>query len=146
MAEAIHGVGMIHQGMIERRERIANGCCKHKNRESSGIHASQFVVSASEVPQEVPFAEEEDSGRNEMGIDDDRLVVKIPPTLERHAGRVCYGPVATDDALIVVVLKPFWHSIEREKSRAPWLPRFRLECIVLRSTLSTRIWFVERTS
>ena len=34
------------------------------------------------------LAEEEDNGRNEVGIDVDRLVMEIKPTAERGANRV----------------------------------------------------------
>jgi hypothetical protein len=77
-----------------------------------------------------------------MGIDVDRLVVEIPPTAKRCVKRARYGPVTVKDPLVVVVLKPFRHLIEREKSWACLRPG----CVVFHSPPFARLWLVGRNS
>ena len=115
MAEMVHSVRVIHQSIIHSRECIANGRRKYEGWECKKIVASHFGISASKVLQDEPLAEEEDDGRDEMGIDVDRLVVEIRPAAERSAGRARNGPVTMKNPLVVVVLKPFRHLVEREK-------------------------------
>jgi hypothetical protein len=74
--------------MIKSRRCIAHGRRKHEGRESNKIGASNSGICASKVMQDIPLAEKEDNGWNEVGIDVDRLVMEIPPTAKRRANRV----------------------------------------------------------
>ncbi|PWI64735.1 hypothetical protein PCL_08600 [Purpureocillium lilacinum] len=98
------------------------------------------------VLQDIPLAEEEDNGRNEMGIDVDRLVVEIPHTTERGANRARYGSVTVKNPPVVVALKPFRHLIKREKSLASRLSGPRSGCVVPHSPPFARLWLVGRNS
>lgn len=106
-------IRVIHQSMIERRRCIAKSRRQHKDGEGNVVGARNARIFASEVVQEIPLADEEDDGRNEVGVDIDRLVVKILPTAQRRAHRARDGPVAVQNRRVIVVLKPSRHLSKR---------------------------------
>ena len=82
-----HILGVVHQGVVRRRQRQASNGRQHKDGESNEIGASDPGVSADKVLLDIPLAEQEENGRDEVGIDVDRLVVDIQPTAERIVNR-----------------------------------------------------------
>lgn len=82
MAELIHGAGVVHQSVINSRRCIADGCWKHEHRQSYKIGVGHFGMTGNKVLGDVPFAEEKDDGRDEMGVDVDGLVVEVTPRTE----------------------------------------------------------------
>jgi len=82
MAKLIHGAGVVHQRVIKSRECIADGCWKHEHRQSYKISVRHLGMTGSKVLRDVPFAEEKDDGRDEMGVDVDGLVMKVTPRTE----------------------------------------------------------------
>lgn len=77
-----HMLGVVHQGVVRRRQRQAHDGRQHEDGESSKIAVSDPGVSAGKVLLDIPLAEQEENGRDEVGIDVDRLVVDIRPTAE----------------------------------------------------------------
>lgn len=142
----VHRIRVVHQSMIKSRKCIANSRRKHKDWGSNKIGASDAGIFASNILQDIPLAEEEDNGRNKMGVDVDRLVVEIPPTAERGANRARYGPVTVNDPLVVVVLKSFRHLTEQEKSRASCLTGPGPGCVVFHFPPFARPWLLGRNS
>ncbi|KAI4263416.1 MAG: hypothetical protein L6R42_001436, partial [Xanthoria sp. 1 TBL-2021] len=86
-AEMFHVLGVVHQGVVRRRQRQARDGRQHEDGESNEIGASDPGVSAAKVLLDIPLAEQEENGRDEMGIDVDRLVVDIRPTAKRSVSR-----------------------------------------------------------
>lgn len=82
-----HMLGVVHQGVVRRRQRQAGDGRQHKDRESNEICASDPGVSAGKVLLDIPLAEQEENSWDEVGIDVDRLVVDIRPTAERSVSR-----------------------------------------------------------
>ena len=82
-----HVLGVVHQGVVRRRQRQARDGRQHEDGESNEIGASDPGVSASKVLLDITLAEQEENGRDEVGIDVDRLVVGIRPTAERSVSR-----------------------------------------------------------
>lgn len=82
-----HVLGVVHQGVVRRRQRQARDGRQHEDGESNEIGASDPGVSAAKVLLDIPLAEQEENGRDEMGIDVDRLVVDIRPTAKRSVSR-----------------------------------------------------------
>ena len=82
-----HVLGVVHQGVVRRRQRQARDGRQHEDGESNEICASDPGVSAGKVLLDIPLAEQEENGRDEVGIDVDRLVVGIRPTAERSVSR-----------------------------------------------------------
>ena len=113
-----HVLGVVHQGVVRRRQRQARGGRQHKDGESNNIGASDPGVSATEVLLDIPLAKQEENGRDKVGIDVGRLIVEIQPTAERSTSRVRDGPVALENPLVGFTLEPFRHLIEREESWA----------------------------
>lgn len=73
--------------MVRRRQGQARDGRQHEDGESNEIGASDPRVSAGKVLQDIPLAEQEDDGWDEVGIDVERLVVDIQPTAEGSASR-----------------------------------------------------------
>ena len=86
-AEMFHVLGVVHQGVVRRRQRQARDGRQHEDGESNEIGASDPGVSAGKVLLDIPLTEQEENGRDEVGIDVDRLVVDIRPTAERSVSR-----------------------------------------------------------
>jgi len=86
-AEMFHVLGVVHQGVVRRRQRQARDGRQHEDGESNEIGASDLGVSAGKVLLDIPLAEQEENGRDEVGIDVGRLVVDIRPTAERSVSR-----------------------------------------------------------
>ena len=76
-AEMFHVLGVVHQGVVRRRQRQARDGRQQVDRESNDIGVSDCGVSAGKVLLNVPLAEQEENGRDEVGIDIDRLVVNV---------------------------------------------------------------------
>jgi len=114
-------LGVVHQGVVRRRQRQARDGRQHEDGESNEIGASDPRVSASKVLLDIPLAEQEENGWDEVGIDVDRLIVDIRPTAERSVNRVRDGPIAMENPLVRFTLEPFRHLIEREKNWASCL-------------------------
>lgn len=77
-----HVLGVVHQGVVSHRQRQARDGRQHEYGESNEIGASDTGVSAGKVLLDIPLAEQEENGRDEVGIDVNRLVVDIRPTAE----------------------------------------------------------------
>ena len=82
-----HVLGVVHQGVVRRRQRQTRDGRQHEDGESNEIGASDPAVSTGKVLLDIPLAEQEENGRDEVGIDVDRLVVDIRPTAERSVSR-----------------------------------------------------------
>lgn len=82
-----HVLGMVRKGVVYRRKQQARGSRYHKDGESNQIGSSDPRVSASKVLLYISLAEQEQKGRNEVGIYVDRLVVQIGQTAERIVNR-----------------------------------------------------------
>lgn len=82
-----HVLGVIHQGVVRRRQQQARDGRQHEDGESNKIGASDPGVFSGKVLLYIPLAEQEDNSRDEVGIDVDRLVVDIRPTAERSVSR-----------------------------------------------------------
>ncbi len=82
-------LGVVHQGVVRRRQRQARDGRQHEDGESNEIGASDpgDPGSACKVLLDIPLAKQEENGRDEVGIDVDRLVVDIRPTAERSVSR-----------------------------------------------------------
>ena len=80
-------LGVVHQGMVRRRQRQARDGRQHEDGESNEIGASDPRVSAGKVLLDIPLAEQEENGRDKVGIDVERLVVDIQLTAERSVSR-----------------------------------------------------------
>lgn len=86
-AEMFHVSGMVHQRVVHRRQRQTRNGCQHEDGESNEISASDSGVSAGKVLLDIPLAKQEETGRDEVGIDIDRLVVYIRQTAKRSVSR-----------------------------------------------------------
>lgn len=73
----LHVLGVVYQGMVRRRQRQARNSRQHVDGESNEIGATDPGVSAGKVLLNIPLAEQEENGGDEVGIDVDRLVVDI---------------------------------------------------------------------
>ena len=82
-----HVLRVVHQGVVRRRQRQARDGRQHEDGESNEISAGDPGVSAGKILLNIPLAEQEENGRNEMGIYIDRLVVDKRPTAERSVSR-----------------------------------------------------------
>lgn len=82
-----HVLGVVQQGVVRRRQRQARNGRQHEDGESNKIGPSDPGVSAGKVLLDIPLAEQEENGRDEVGIYVDRLVVDIRPTAERSVNR-----------------------------------------------------------
>ena len=67
----LHVLGVVHQGVVRRRQRQARDGRQHVDGESNEIGASDPGVSAGKVLLDIPLAEQEENGRDEVGIDVD---------------------------------------------------------------------------
>lgn len=72
-------LGVVQQGVVRRRQRQAHDGRRREEGPNSEIGASDPGVSAGML--EITRAEHEEKGRDEVGIDVDRLVVDIRPTV-----------------------------------------------------------------
>lgn len=79
--------GVVQHGVVRGRQRQTRDGRQHKDGESNKVGGSNPGVSAGKVLLDKPLAEQEDNGRDEVGIDVDRLVVDIRPAAERNASR-----------------------------------------------------------
>lgn len=70
-AEMFHVLGMVHQAVVRRRQRQTRDGRRHEDGESNEIGASDPGVSAGKVLLDIPLAEQEENGRDEVGIDVD---------------------------------------------------------------------------
>lgn len=59
------------EGVVRRRQRQARDRRQHEDGESNDIGASDPGVSAGKVLLDIPLAEQEENGREEVGIDVD---------------------------------------------------------------------------
>lgn len=107
------------QGMIRSRQRQARNGRLHEDRKRKEVGASDNGVPAGKVLLEVPPAEQEEDGRDEVGVDVDRLVVHVRPAAEGGASRARDGPVAMEDPPVGLAPEPLRHVVEREEDRAP---------------------------
>lgn len=67
----LHVLRVVYQGVIRRRQHQARDGRQHKDRESKEIGASDPGVSAAKVLLDIPLADQEGNGRDEVGIDVD---------------------------------------------------------------------------
>ena len=80
-------LGVVHQGVVRRRQRQAGDGRYHVDGESNEIRASDPRVSTGKILLNVPLAEQEENCWDEVGKDVDRLVVDVRPTAERSVSR-----------------------------------------------------------
>lgn len=66
-----HVLRVVHQGVVRRRQRQACNSRQHEDREGNGIGTSGPGVSAGKVLLDIPITEQEENGRDEVGIDVD---------------------------------------------------------------------------
>ena len=72
-----HVLGVVYQCVVRGRQRQARDDRQHEDGESNEIGASESRVSAGKVLVDVILAEQEEYGRDEVGIDIDRLVMDV---------------------------------------------------------------------
>jgi len=63
--------------VVRRRERQAHDGREHVDGEDDDIGVGESGVPAGEVLGEIPLAEEEDHGRDEVGVDVDGFIVEV---------------------------------------------------------------------
>lgn len=95
-----HVLGVVQQNVVRRRQRQACDGRQHEDGESNKISTSDPGVSAGQALLDKPLAEQEENGRDEVGIYVDRLIVDIRPTVERSVSRARDGPIAMENSLI----------------------------------------------
>lgn len=68
--------------MVRGRQRQAQDGRQHEDGKGNKVGCRNSSVSAGQVLLDVPLAQQEEDGRDEVGIDVDGLVVYIRPTAE----------------------------------------------------------------